>query len=75
MKGWKELDVKMIECKEVDERNRGTYDQVMTDIARISEAFANRERVKSAAQECIEVKDQEIIQVIALLKRGSASTP
>merc|ERR1719326_1517131 len=29
--GWKELDDKLIECKEFEEKNRGTYDQVMTD--------------------------------------------
>merc|ERR1740138_1474318 len=30
---WKELDDVIFECKEFQERNRGTYDQVVGDIA------------------------------------------
>jgi len=32
---WKELDDKIIECKEFEEQNRGTFDQVTTDISRL----------------------------------------
>merc|ERR1719359_1111029 len=42
--GWKELDDKLINCKEFEEKNRGTYDQVMTDIARIAADIADCER-------------------------------
>merc|ERR1719428_1504228 len=52
-KAWKELEDKIIECKEFEERNRGTYDQVTTDIARIGEDIADFLKVKGDAQECI----------------------
>ena len=48
---WKELDDKVIECKEFEDRNRGHFEQVMTDIARLGEQIAEigrascRERV------------------------------
>merc|ERR1719191_1027089 len=61
--GWKELDDKLIECKEFEEKNRGTYDQVMTDIARIAENIADFERERNKAQQCINDKEQEIIEV------------
>merc|ERR1719502_1925655 len=67
-KAWKELDDKIIECKEFEERNRGTYDQVQTDIARIGEDIADFIKAKGEAQECINVKEQEIIELVAVLK-------
>merc|ERR1719515_355059 len=67
-KAWKELDDKIIECKEFEEKNRGTYDQVVTDIARIGEDIADFIKAKGDAQECINVKELEIIQLTATLK-------
>merc|ERR1719314_21890 len=66
---WKELDDKIIECKEFEEQNRGTYDQVVTDIARIGEDIADFIKEKGAAQECINVKESEIIQLTETLKQ------
>merc|ERR1719316_1095243 len=68
-KAWKELDDKIIECKEFEEKNRGTYDQVVTDIARIGEDIADFIKEKGDAQECINVKEQEIIELTAVLKK------
>merc|ERR1719399_1864242 len=68
-KAWKELDDKIIECKEIEEKNRGTYDQVVTDIARIGEDIADFIKAKGEAQECINVKEQEIIELTAVLKK------
>ena len=34
-KAWVELDDKIIECKEYQEMNRATFDQVVTDISRL----------------------------------------
>merc|ERR1719316_1879888 len=67
-KAWKELDDKIIECKEFEEKNRGTYDQVVTDIARIGEDIADFIKAKGDAQECINVKEQEIIELTMTLK-------
>merc|ERR1719214_399681 len=69
--GWKELDDKLIDCKEFEEKNRGTYDQVMTDIARLSETIADLERARNVAQQCINDKEVEIIQVTEELKAAT----
>merc|ERR1719473_2187255 len=61
--GWKELDDKLVECKEYEEKNRGTYDQVMTDISRLSESIVDYEKTRAEAQQCINDKEQEIIQI------------
>jgi hypothetical protein len=37
---WKELDDIIFECKEFEERNRGTYDQVVGDLARLGSQLA-----------------------------------
>merc|ERR1719183_963650 len=36
-KAWVELDDKIIECKEYQEMNRATFDQITTDISRLVE--------------------------------------
>merc|ERR1719316_2659620 len=71
--GWKELDDKLIECKEFEERNRGTYDQVMTDIARISEDIADLERERNKAQQCINDKEESIIKVHEEIKEATTA--
>jgi hypothetical protein len=65
---WKELDDKVIECKEFEDRNRGSFEQVMTDIARLAEQIADWQRVISETVEYISTKDLEIMQVQAKLK-------
>merc|ERR550514_1470276 len=66
---WKSLDEKNVECHEFYWRNRGTYDQVVTDIARLAETIADLNRIIAESIEGIAVKEQEIIQVTALLKK------
>merc|ERR1719446_1712209 len=65
---WKELDDKVIECKEFEDRNRGHFEQVMTDIARLGEQIADLQRVISQTVEFINTKDLEILAVQAKLK-------
>merc|ERR1719217_762801 len=66
---WKELDDKVIECKEFEDRNRGSFEQVMTDIARLAEQIADWQRVISETVEFINTKDLEILAVQAKLKQ------
>merc|ERR1719399_2314267 len=65
---WEELDNKVIECKEFEDRNRGHFEQIMTDIARLGEQIADLQRVISETVEFINTKDLEIISVQAKLK-------
>jgi hypothetical protein len=66
---WKELDDKVIQCKEFEDRNRGHFEQVMTDIARLGEQIADWQRVISETVEFINTKDLEIRAVQATLKQ------
>merc|ERR1719498_1726915 len=66
---WQDLDNKVIECKEFEDRNRGHFEQVMTDIARLGEQIADLQRVISQTVEFINTKDLEIISVQATLKK------
>merc|ERR1719316_921430 len=66
---WAELDDKVIECKEFEDRNRGHFEQVMTDIARLGEQIADWQRVISETVEFINTKDLEIRAVPAQLKQ------
>merc|ERR1719409_2185911 len=66
---WKELDEKVIECKEFEDRNRGTFEQVMTDIARLAEQIADLERMRAMSVENIATKEQELIDTTAMLKK------
>merc|ERR1719390_272152 len=66
---WAELDSKVIECKEFEDRNRGSFEQVMTDIARLGEQIADLQRVISETVEFINTKDLEILAVQAKLKQ------
>merc|ERR1719324_1404009 len=66
---WAELDDKVIECKEFEDRNRGSFEQVMTDIARLGEQIADLQRVIAETVEFINTKDLEIIAVQAKLKQ------
>merc|ERR1719337_742226 len=66
---WAELDDKVIECKEFEDRNRGSFEQVMTDIARLGEQIADLQRVISETVEFINTKEVEILAVQAKLKQ------
>ena len=59
-KAWVELDDKIIECKEYQEMNRGTFDQVTTDISRLVEQVTDLERVETEAVEGISKTDMGI---------------
>jgi len=59
-KAWVELDDKIIECKEYQEMNRATFDQVTTDISRLVEQITDLERVESEAVEGIAKMESEI---------------
>merc|ERR1719238_347373 len=66
---WAELDSKVIECKEFEDTNRGNFEQVMTDIARLGEQIADLQRIISETVEFINTKDLEIAAVQAKLKQ------
>jgi uncharacterized protein YegL len=61
--GWKELDAEIVKCKEFEDRNRGTYDQVMTDLSRLAEQISDLERQRAEANENINTKEIEFVQV------------
>jgi hypothetical protein len=59
-KAWVELDDKIIECKEYQEMNRGTFDQIVTDISRLVEQITDLERVETESLEGIAKMEMEI---------------
>lgn len=62
-KAWVDLDDKIIECKEYQEMNRATFDQVVTDISRLAEQITDLKRVESEAIAGGERTDSDIIAV------------
>merc|ERR1719261_641205 len=66
-KAWIELDDKIIECKEYQEMNRATFDQVVTDISRLVEQITDLERVETESLEGIAKSEAEIKAVEAEL--------
>jgi len=68
-KAWVELDDKIIECKEYQEMNRGTFDQVVTDISRLVEQITDLERVETESLEGIAKMEMEIKDVEAELSK------
>merc|ERR1740115_538458 len=68
-KAWVELDDKIIECKEYQEMNRGTFDQVVTDISRLVEQITDLERVETESLEGISKMEMEIKAVEAELSK------
>jgi hypothetical protein len=72
---WKELDDKIIECKEFEEQNRGTFDQVTSDISRLVEQISDLQRIESESIDGIASTEQQIGDVEALwLKRRKFTT-
>ena len=64
---WKEMDDKIIECKEFEEQNRGTFEQVTTDISRLVEQISDLQRIESESINGISSTEQEIADVEASL--------
>merc|ERR1719359_1082843 len=59
-KAWDELDDKIIACKEYQVMNRATFDQVVTDIARLVEQITDLERIETESMEGIAKMEAEI---------------
>merc|ERR1719408_803721 len=57
-----ELDAKIIDCQTFKEANRGTMDQITTDLARLAEQIADTERIKLEANNGISRTNQAIIK-------------
>merc|ERR1719247_2450383 len=55
---WKELDDVIFECKEFQERNRGTYEQVVGDLARLGSQLAGLNTRRVEASEGIMEQDR-----------------
>jgi dGTP triphosphohydrolase len=68
-KAWGELDDKLIECKEYEDRNLQTWEQVKVDIARLAETIADLSRLKAEATEMINAMEQNILATLATLKK------
>jgi hypothetical protein len=74
---WKELDDIIFECKEFQERNRGTYEQVVGDIARLGSQLAILGDVRVDASEGIMEADRlrkEAVEAIASTTHGFKQT-
>merc|ERR1719454_2491755 len=69
VKAWKELDDKLIACKEFEDKNRVTFGQVMTQIATLAGDLADLAKVKAQATEMINVKEQELIVTKTMLRK------
>jgi hypothetical protein len=65
----KELDQVLIECKEFEERNRGTFGQVTTDLARLGAQIADLSRKRVEANEGINNEDATRLTVEDELKK------
>merc|ERR1719331_72253 len=56
---WGELDDVIFECKEFQERNRGTYEQVVADLARLGSQLSRLGELRVSSQQGIFDKDRE----------------
>ena len=59
-KAWVELDDKIIACKEYQVMNCATFDQVVTDIARLVEQITDLKRIETESMEGIAKMEAEI---------------
>jgi len=64
---WKEMDDKIIECKEFEEQNRGTFSQVVSDISRLVEQISDLQRIDTESMSGIAQMEQEIDDVEATI--------
>merc|ERR1719265_3054214 len=58
-----ELDGKIIDCETFKQANRGTMDQVVTDLARLGEQITDLERLKTEASNGITRTKEDIVTV------------
>jgi len=56
---WGELDDVIFECKEFQERNRGTYEQVVADLARLGSQLSRLGELRTVSAQGIVDKDRE----------------
>merc|ERR1719361_1716284 len=56
---WGELDDVVFECKEFQERNRGTYEQVVADLSRLGSQLSRLGELRVSSQQGIFDKDRE----------------
>merc|ERR1719203_1257336 len=56
---WGELDDVIFECKEFQERNRGTYEQVVADLARLGSQLSRLGELRVSSNQGIFDKDGE----------------
>merc|ERR1712008_396760 len=56
---WGELDDVVFECKEFQERNRGSYEQVVADLARLGSQLSRLGELRVSSQQGIFDKDRE----------------
>jgi len=68
-KAWVELDDKIFKCKGFQDMNRENYGQTTRDIMRLIEQINDLERIESEAIEGISQKEQEILDIEALLSK------
>jgi len=68
-KAWVELDDKIIECKEYQEMNRATFDQIVTDISRLVEQITDLERIETESLEGIAKTEMQIKDVMAEMSK------
>jgi len=59
LKAWGELDDVIFECKEFQERNRGTYEQVVADLARLGSQLSRLGELRVSSNQGIFDKDGE----------------
>jgi len=59
LEAWGELDDVVFECKEFQERNRGTYEQVVADLARLGSQLARLGESRVGANQGIVDTDRE----------------
>jgi hypothetical protein len=66
----KELDKVILECKEYEERNRGTFAQVTTDLARLGSQISDLSRQRVDANEAINAQDATRLSVEGELQKA-----
>merc|ERR1719145_140646 len=59
LSAWGELDDVVFECKEFQERNRGTFEQVVADLARLGSQLSRLGELRVSSQQGIFDKDRE----------------
>merc|ERR1719507_867707 len=59
LEAWGELDDVVFECKEFQERNRGTYEQVVADLARLGSQLSRLSELRVGANQGIVDADRE----------------